>query len=131
MPISPELYSYVINEERHADKSVIIKEGAHGNWTYLVLEGRVKVKKQTPNGMVTIDKIGEGEMFGEMALLQEGDADRTATVIADGPVLLGMLDTHRIVEELSHLSPQLRKFLYTLSKRLKSSTAKVVSILNG
>jgi CRP-like cAMP-binding protein len=129
MNIPPELYEIIVNEEYHEDKDVIIKEDAHGNWMYIILEGQVKVKKKTPSGLATIDTLKQGEIFGEMNLLMNTHEKRSASVVADGPVVLGLLDTNRVIEDLNSLSPQLRKFISTLAKRLQGATGKVVEIL--
>ncbi len=128
MTIDSEIYNYVVSEETHPDKSVIIKEGGHSNWVYLLLEGKVKVKKRTPKGFLTIDTLKEGDIFGEMILLRTDKVGRTASFIADGPVLLGLLDTIRITDDLNSLSPQLRKFISTLATRLQDATDKVVGM---
>lgn len=128
MTIDSEIYNYVVSEETHPDKSVIIKEGGHSNWVYLLLEGKVKVKKRTSKGMLTIDTLKEGDIFGEMILLRSDKVGRTASFIADGSVLLGLLDTIRITDDLNSLSPQLRKFISTLATRLQDATDKVVGM---
>lgn len=51
-----------------------------GDRFYLIKEGRVNVKK----GETTVDKLKEGDYFGERALIQ--DDLRAATVVAEGYV---------------------------------------------
>jgi CRP-like cAMP-binding protein len=125
--IDTRVYEYIINEEEYPDQAVIVKEGGFGDWVYLIIEGKVKVKKETPKGLATIATLGEGEIFGEMALLSE--SKRTASVVAEGQVLLGVVDSARLIEDLNHLSPQLRKLVYTLSRRLEDATRRAVSKL--
>ena len=99
MTIDNRIYNYVVNEEVHQDRSVIIQEGGHGNWAYLVLEGTVKLKKKTPKGLVTTETLGPGDIFGESAMFQESSSKRSISAVADGPVMLGLLDANRIIEE--------------------------------
>lgn len=69
-----------------AGGEVIVPEGEEGLGFYLILSGFVRVVR----GAETIRRLGKGEFFGEVALLQ--GRTRTASVIADGPVTcLGIL----------------------------------------
>ncbi len=129
MNIERTIYSYVVNEEAYQDQEEIIAEGAKGNWAYIVLEGKVKVKKKTAKGIVTIDTLKTGAIFGEMGLFAEGEAVRTASVVADGPVKVGLLDTHRILKEYEGLSPQMRTLMRTLIRRLQDATNKVTALV--
>ena len=130
MPINNLIYGYVVREEDYPDKSKIIDEGAKGDWAYVILQGKVKVKKKTSKGHVTIDTLKEGEIFGEMALFEidvlgpfeETRGRRTATIVADGPVKVGILDKLKVLKEFESLSPQLKGLLKILVSRLAKTT---------
>ena len=131
MSIPAELYDYIAVEENYADQTVIIKEGGHGSWAYLILDGQVRVKKQTSRGQVTICTLKEGEIFGEMSMLKDTKEKRTASIVAEGEVMLGLLDTNKVIDELNSLSPQLRKFVSTLARRLEDATERVTGGLGN
>jgi CRP-like cAMP-binding protein len=131
MAVNASLYAYVVSEESYSDQSVIVREGGHGNWIYLIIEGRVKVKRNTAKGMLTTDTLEEGDIFGALALLGEDSGPRKASVVADGQVVVGLLDTNRLVDDLNTLSPHMRKFISTLVKRLDSATDRVVSMVGS
>ena len=60
---------------------MIIEEGHTGNGLYVILSGNVDVVKALGTEQQQIvNKLGPGEVFGEMALL--GEWPRTATVRA-------------------------------------------------
>ncbi len=122
MSFDPILYSHVAKEEDYPDKTVIIEEGSTGYWIFVVLEGKVRVTQKTPQGAVTIDTLKEGDVFGEMAFFERGRGMRTASVIADGPVRLGLLDTDQLDKDYEALSPQLKELITTLIIRLKETT---------
>lgn len=128
MPINTLIYGYMVREEEYPDKATIIKEGAEGDWVYVVLEGKVKVKKQIPKGLITIDTLREGAIFGEMALLEKTKGPRTATIVADGPVKVGLLDRERLDNEFEALSTQLRGLIKALVSRLENTT-KMASLM--
>ena len=58
----------------------IVGEGASGVGFYLVLEGKVEVRK----GVRVLASLGKGEFFGEMSLIDE--LPRSADVIAVSPI---------------------------------------------
>ena len=137
MPINNLIFGYIVREEDYPDKSIIIEEGAKGDWSYVILKGEVKVKKKTSKGQVTIDTLKEGEIFGEMALFEiqeigpfeETRGRRTATIIADGPVKVGILDKLKVLKEFESLSPQLKGLLKTLISRLAKTTQIAANIV--
>ena len=126
-----EDYLYVIEEERYTDGQRIIKEGGHGNWMWFILEGAVRVAKETPQGPITVAGLKEGSFIGSLTSLLYGDNDRTATVIAVGDVVLGLLDTERLANEYACLSPDLRRLVQSLAGRLKKTTERSVDFSEG
>lgn len=130
MAINGLVIGYIASEEVYPDKAVIIEEGSKGSWVYVILEGRVKVIKRTRKGVVTLDTLKEGDIFGEMVLLETGQEVRSASVVAtDGPIRLGVLDSQRLLKDYGTLSPQLRTLMRSLIRRLKEATDKVCNIV--
>lgn len=127
MALDPRIYSYVSSEEYFPDKAVIIEEGAHGDWIYVIMEGRAKVRRKTQKGQLTIATLKTGAVFGEILYLQNKTGKRTASVIADGEVTVGIMDAKRMETDLAKLSPMLRKLVSTLSGRLEEVTDKLVA----
>ena len=121
MAVDTELYSYVASEETYPDKSVIIKEGSTGNWAYLILEGQVKVKKKTPKGIIKIATLRPGAVFGDTLFLQMKNGRRTASVVADGPVTVGLLDMTRLDQAYRSISPLLKVLISTIAKRMEDA----------
>ncbi len=123
--------SDIINEEQYLDGQYIIKEGDHGNWIWIIIEGRVKVTKLTTNGTLTISRLGEGCFIGNFTSLLYNEHARTATVSAEGNVRLGMLNTQRLFAEYSGLSSDFRGLLQSLSGRMKKITDVAVEIASA
>ena len=95
---------------------VIVAEGAPGTSMFAVVEGHVKVVRQWADGARrAVAALGEGEFFGEMALLAEGP--RLASVVAtERTVVLELTRTqlerivraHPSVDEVLHAFHQER-----------------------
>jgi CRP-like cAMP-binding protein len=128
MTIEQSIYSYIAKEENYQDNDFIIKEGTRGNWAYLILEGQVKVKKTTSKGLITIDLLKEGDIFGEMVIWRAEQGTRTASIIADGPVKVGVLDTEFLLKDYEKLSPKLKDLMKSLIKRLYETTQQAVNV---
>lgn len=128
MSLDSRLLEYVVNEESYADGQEIFAEGSSGEWIYIVLEGRVKIRKKTKKGALAIVTLKEGAIFGELVFLQMTQGKRTASVVAVGDVNVGILDTHRISTELNQVSPMLRKLIGKLAERLQEATEKLARV---
>ncbi|MEJ2236586.1 MAG: cyclic nucleotide-binding domain-containing protein [Syntrophobacterales bacterium] len=97
-------------------------------WVYVIMEGEVKVSKNTSKGKVTVAKLGEGDFIGELEFLDLGKEPRSATVAAVGPVKLGVLDRDKLRREYDSLSPDFRKIIRTVVQRLRRITVQAASL---
>lgn len=130
MDINQLVQIYLSNEETYESGEIIIEEGAKDNWVYIILEGQAKVTKRTDAGIVTIDKLKKGAIFGEMALLGKIQAGRSASVIAaDGAIRLGILDLQQLLRDYASLSPALRSLITALIMTLEESNEKVAAFV--
>lgn len=59
----------------------IVKDGQSGNEIFVVLDGMANVKKTTPNGVIQIQQLKQGDVFGEMVLVDE--KVRSADIVAE------------------------------------------------
>jgi CRP-like cAMP-binding protein len=130
MDMQPFIQIYLSEEETYESGDIIIEEGTMGNWVYMVLEGQVKVTKRTEGGIMAIDTLKEGAIFGEMALFGKLLDGRSASVIAaDGPVKLGVLDYELLRKDYESLSPRLRLLIDTLILKLKEANERVAAFV--
>ena len=120
MTLETFIYGYIVREEVFPDQTTIFEEGKYGDWVYIVMEGRVKTKKRTSKGMLTINTLGEGSVLGELPFLKR--TRRTASIIADGEVKLGLLDKDRLEKEYEALPPQLKSLVTTTVFLLEEAT---------
>lgn len=123
-------YSYVVDEEGFYSGDEIVKEGNHGNWVWVILEGTVEIVKETAGGPLRVLRLGDGAFLGSVASLLAGDNVRNATVLAVGNVQLGMLDSQLLSSELASLSSTFRALISSLDLRLRQVTDMAVAIQN-
>jgi CRP-like cAMP-binding protein len=119
-------YLYIVEEEEYNDGRVIVKEGSHGKWIWVVLEGTATVARDTPQGPLTIARLGEGSYVGTFSSLFFQDAGRSATVTAEGDARLGLIDMQRLDGEFRTLSNDFKNALGSLDRRLRMVTDRAV-----
>lgn len=80
-PEALALIAKVATEETHALGTKIFQHGDAGDKLYLILEGRVRISREVPGmGEEALAVLGPGQVFGEMALLDESPRSADARV---------------------------------------------------
>src|SRR5205809_498144 len=80
-PEALALISKVTTEETHALGTKIFQHGDAGDKLYLILEGRIRISREVPGmGEEALAVLGPGQVFGEMALLDESPRSADARV---------------------------------------------------
>jgi CRP-like cAMP-binding protein len=76
-----ELIARIASEETHKRGDKIFRHGDPGEKLYLILEGKVRISREIPGmGEEALAVLGPGQMFGEMALLDESPRSADANV---------------------------------------------------
>ncbi|NEP81403.1 MAG: Crp/Fnr family transcriptional regulator [Okeania sp. SIO3B3] len=83
---------------QHPPNQVILLENDWGTSVYFILDGWVKIRTYNLDGKeVTLNILGKGELFGEMAALDE--VPRSTDVITLAPTLIGNMPA----QDFAHL----------------------------
>jgi len=123
-------YSYLVGEEEFRKGDRILREGGHGKWIWVVLEGAVEVNRETIEGPFAVARLGEGCFLGTFGALLFHEHSRSAHVKALDYVRLGLLDTERLSRIYTSLSPDFRAVLVGLDERLRRVTNRLVEIVD-
>ncbi|PSR13180.1 hypothetical protein C8255_25625 [filamentous cyanobacterium CCP3] len=133
-----EATSHVVSR-RHPANQVILLENDWGSSVYFILEGWVKIRTYNLDGKeVTLNILGKGELFGEMAPLEE--VPRSTDVITLVPTVIGSMPASDFVKLLNtqplagiHLSQLMARRLRQVNRRLRlresDSTSRVADII--
>jgi CRP/FNR family cyclic AMP-dependent transcriptional regulator len=103
-------------EVEHKAGAVVAREGDQGVGFFLILDGTARISRSAR----TLRRLGPGDYFGEIALLDEGP--RSATVTAETPLkLLGLTawNFRRLVAQNPSIAPKLLK---VMGERLRGTT---------
>jgi CRP/FNR family transcriptional regulator, cyclic AMP receptor protein len=104
-----------MHEYQYPAGESIVREGAHGQTLFVVLEGKARVSRRGR----TVGRVGPGDFFGEIAVLDRGP--RTASVVAETPVRCWALHREEL-RDLIKAEPTLGwALLESLASRLRSS----------
>ena len=102
--------------------TVLTKQGGLGLEFLLILEGSARVER---DGTV-IAHLGPGDFFGEMSLID--GLPRSATVIAECPTVLLVIQSRSFRSLLDAVPELQRKLLVTLCARLRAADARLASV---
>jgi CRP/FNR family transcriptional regulator, cyclic AMP receptor protein len=104
--------------QTYVARSEVVTQGDPADALFAIIRGRLKVVACGPDGRDTVLGImAEGEVFGEIALIDGGT--RSATVTAIEPCELLVIERARFLELLHQSSPIAVKLLVVVSKRLR------------
>lgn len=102
------------NPERKvfAKGSIIFKEGDSGREAYLLQKGKVRIFKTVSGRRVTIGSVPPGQVFGEMALLDNGV--RMGTAVAEEDVTCLTMPKSSIDHMMNEANPGLATLVRSL-----------------
>jgi CRP-like cAMP-binding protein len=124
---------------RHPANQVLLLENDWGSSVYFILEGWVKIRTYNLDGKeITLNILGKGELFGEMAPLDE--VPRSTDVMTLVPTVICNLPAQDFVQLIQtepqagiRLSQLMARRLRQVNRRLRlresDSTSRVIDIL--
>lgn len=115
----------------YADGESLFREGESDRTVFSILEGCVKVVKETQDGtQIRLARLRTGMSLGEMALVE--DARRSAGAVADGRVVAIRLSRdsfERVCEHNPRIGLKIqRALLVALSQRLRRTSARYADV---
>ncbi|AFZ22748.1 cAMP-binding protein [Cylindrospermum stagnale PCC 7417] len=117
---SPQTLEWLLNvaiEHEYPSGRAVVMEDAWGNAVYFLVSGWVKVRRTNGDDSVALAILGQGDFFGEMAVLDE--SPRSTDVIALSPVKLLSVSRERFIQILFK-DPQLHhRMLQLMVRRLR------------
>ncbi len=100
----------------------VVREGEQGDAAYIIVAGSCEIQKDLPTGIETLQTIGPGAVFGEMAILTEGP--RTATVVAVETTVVMVVTSAILEQEIEALKPWMATLLKSLASRFRDVDTK-------
>lgn len=95
----------------------VIEEGTKGTSAFIILSGAVEVIKRSGEKEITVATLGQGQVFGEMGLIE--DRPRSATVRASSELKVRIIDREQFNELLRTKPSVLIPIMKSLFERLR------------
>jgi CRP-like cAMP-binding protein len=108
---------------------MVIKEGARGTSAFIILSGTAQVIKNSGEGEVVVATLEEGQVFGEMGLIE--DRPRSATVKACGELKTRIITRDQFNALLTKRPSVLIPIIKSLFERLRQASEMVAETNMG
>jgi len=95
---------------------VVFKEGDLGDRAYLIQDGQIEISKTG----LPLATLGKGELFGEMALVDDQPRMASAKALSDVSVVIISRDAFR--EKLAKADPFIRGLLNIFVRNIRNLT---------
>lgn len=113
----------------YRDSEAIVHQGEAGDCMYVIQTGQAEVLQEKENKEVHLAVLGEGDVFGEMALFER--EARSATVRALGNVRVLTVDKKTFLRRV-HEDPSLAfRIMQKMSYRIRELDAELVRLKTG
>ena len=109
----------MIFSKRFAAGEEIFRTGDRGRNAYIIERGKVEVSVTRDGAVVVIAALGEGEIFGEMSMID--DAPRSATVTATADTEVVVIQRSRFQKPLTSADPLMNLLLRVVLMRFREA----------
>lgn len=102
---------------------VIFRIGDRGQNAYFIETGRVEISIERDGGKIVVARLGEGEIFGEMSMIDDAPRSATVTALEDTEVIV--IEHSRMRKPLSSIDPMMNLLLRVILTRFRDSQAQM------
>jgi CRP-like cAMP-binding protein len=114
----------ILERQFFAKGKNIFVEGDDAFSAFIVQSGLISVYSVKDNKKIEFSKLGAGDIFGEMALIQDGQRNASVQAIEDTTVIVVTRDDFNLRLEKS--DSMIRAVVDMLSQRLMSSNSEII-----
>lgn len=102
--------------------SKIFRDGEPGNCAYLIEKGSVEISSHRKGKKIVLATLSEGDLLGEMALIDNSVRSATATALEETKVVVISLDY--LKNKFDQADPMLKLFLNVILDRFRTTQRK-------
>lgn len=122
-PSKLKLLAFTSERVTYGPGQTLFQQGDMGDAAYIIMDGDAAVLIDTPDGPLTVAKMGRNAIIGEIAILC--DVPRTATVRAESTLVTLRISKDlffRLVNEFPQMAVEIMR---ELARRLEKTTAQL------
>jgi CRP-like cAMP-binding protein len=113
-----------VYREEYQAGSTIFREGEPGDCAYVIERGMVRLETLRRGRKITIANLAEGDLFGEMALI-DGEV-RPSTALATEETVLVVISLDQLREKLEQADPLLTFFMRNILDRVRATQSRLL-----
>ncbi len=113
-----------VYRESYQPGSTIFREGEPGDCAYVIERGQVELETLRRGRKIGIASLGEGKLFGEMALI-DGEV-RHSTAYATEETVLVVISLDQLREKFEQADPLLTFFMRNILERLRGMQSRLL-----
>ena len=106
--------------------SLIFQEGEPGNYAYIIKQGKVELSILSEGQHLPVATLDKGDLFGEMALID--DNLRSASAVAIEDVELLVISRDFIEQKIQESDPTVRLLLQVVLERYRDIHARLMNV---
>jgi len=107
---------------------IVFYEGETGETMYIIYKGKVKITKKARDVETTLAVLGEGDFFGEMAIIE--DYPRSATAIVDEDSTKLIVVDRKVFESQIQTNPKIiLQILKKMSARIRDTDKQIENLM--
>ena len=103
----------------------LFAEGDPGDCAYIIEEGRVEIFVEDAGRMITLARRVEGELFGEMAIIDDKPRSASATAVTDCTLL--MISRDQLNQRIERSDPILQMCINVVLDHLRNTLRRLTS----
>ncbi|MBN2552964.1 MAG: cyclic nucleotide-binding domain-containing protein [Spirochaetales bacterium] len=127
MKITKNIYQKYVKSFEPGE--VLFKEGERGDVMFIIIQGEVEIRKQTSSQTTkTLITFHEGDIFGEMALIEK--KPRSATAIAVSPCRTLVMNEALLDSMIENNPDFAKKMIRILSERIRKANLTIQNIVS-
>lgn len=112
------------HQNRHCrEGELIFREGDQGDCAYLIERGRVLVYLNDKDTEVPLRTVGQGEVFGEMSLIDASPRSASCRAVTDCNLIVVSKD--QLLDRIKSADPVVRLLMQVLLERLRSQNERI------
>ncbi|MFP5393461.1 MAG: cyclic nucleotide-binding domain-containing protein [Gammaproteobacteria bacterium] len=103
-PLELKIVDGLMHERRYLLDEIVFDEGEEGQALYVIMSGRIGIRRAGPNGFRTVSQLEPGSIFGDLALLDNTPRTAQARALENSELavffradFMGLMETDAVI----------------------------------